>query len=124
MMYWQTKQFWLDAAWRGFRTFCQSLAGLLVAVQSSNQIATFPTISIPWYGYLYSSAIAAIISLCQSIDRERAVATTPPVVVEVPISPGPTPADTGIVVASPAAQVVPMGIAHTVVTSCGDSPKV
>lgn len=73
MRYWQTKQWWLDSVWRAFRTFCQSLAGLLVAVQSSNQIAAMPEINIPWYGYLYSSGVAALISLCQSIDRERAV---------------------------------------------------
>lgn len=73
MNYWQTKQWWLDAVWRAFRTFCQSLAGLLVAVQSSNQLSAMPEINIPWYGYLYSSGVAALISLCQSIDRERAV---------------------------------------------------
>lgn len=70
---WVNKQFWLDASWRAFRTFCQSLAGLLLAVQTSAQVAAMPTISVPWYGYLYASAIAAFVSLLQSIDRERAV---------------------------------------------------
>lgn len=73
---WANKQFWLDSSWRAFRTFCQSLAGLLLAVQTSNQVATMPEISIPWYGYVYSSAIAALGSLLQSIDRERAVEQT------------------------------------------------
>lgn len=74
---WANKQFWLDSSWRAFRTFCQSLAGLLLAVQTSNQVAAMPEISIPWYGYVYSSAIAAFVSLLQSIDRERAVEQTP-----------------------------------------------
>jgi hypothetical protein len=72
-MMWTNKQFWLDISWRAFRTFCQSLAGLLVAVQTSSQMSAFPTISVPWYGYLYASGIAALVSLLQSVDRERAV---------------------------------------------------
>lgn len=67
-----------DASWRAFRTFCQSLAGLLVAVQSSNQISSMPEINIPWYGYLYSSGVAALISFLQSVDRERAVGAAVP----------------------------------------------
>lgn len=74
---WSTQ--WLkDASWRAFRTFCQSLAGLLLAVQTSNQLASWSEISIPWYGYLYSSGVAALISLLQSVDRERAVSATEP----------------------------------------------
>lgn len=81
---WTDRQFWLDATWRSFRTFCQSLAGLLLAVQTSDQITAMPTISIPWYGYIYSSGVAALISLLQSIDRERAVENTDPVVEIIP----------------------------------------
>lgn len=66
-------QWFKDASWRAFRTFCQSLAGLLLAVQTSNQLASWSEINIPWYGYLYSSGVAALISLLQSVDRERAV---------------------------------------------------
>lgn len=69
---WTNKQFWLQSSWRSFRTFCQALAGLLVTVQTASQISDSP-ISVPWYGYLYSSGIAALISLLQSVDRERAV---------------------------------------------------
>lgn len=76
-MQWTNRQFWLDSSWRSFRTFCQSLAGLLLAVQTSNQVAAMPEISIPWYGYLYSSGVAALISLLQSVDRERAVESSP-----------------------------------------------
>lgn len=86
-MMWTNKQFWLDSSWRAFRTFCQSLAGLLLAVQTSAQVSAFPTISVPWYGYLYASGIAALVSLLQSVDRERAVeqpAVTPAV---VPVAP-------------------------------------
>ena len=67
------KQFWLDAAWRAFRTFCQTLAGMLVVVQTSNAIPSTPDINIPWQAYLYASAIAGLVSLLQSVDRERAV---------------------------------------------------
>lgn len=76
-MKWTDKSFWLDSSWRAFRTFCQSLAGLLLAVQTSNQISAMPEISVPWYGYLYSSGVAALISLLQSVDRERAVESVP-----------------------------------------------
>jgi hypothetical protein len=89
-MMWTNKQFWLDVSWRAFRTFCQSLAGLLVAVQTSSQMSSFPTISVPWYGYLYASGIAALVSLLQSVDRERAVehpAVTPAVVPAPYVSP-------------------------------------
>ena len=74
---WTDRQFWLDSSWRAFRTFCQSLAGLLLAVQTSNQISAMPEISVPWYGYLYSSGVAGLISLLQSVDRERAVESAP-----------------------------------------------
>lgn len=76
-MQWTNKQFWLDSSWRSFRTFCQSLAGLLLAVQTSNQLSAMPEMNIPWYGYLYSSGVAALISLLQSVDRERAVESVP-----------------------------------------------
>lgn len=76
MNHWTNKRFWLDSSWRAFRTFCQSLAGLLLAVQTSAQTA-MPTISVPWYGYLYASGIAAFVSLLQSVDRERAVEQAP-----------------------------------------------
>lgn len=70
---WTDTQFWKDSTWRAFRTFCQSLAGLLVVVQTTNQISSVAEINIPWYAYLYSSMVSALISLLQSIDRERAV---------------------------------------------------
>lgn len=88
---WQDRQFFLDATWRAFRTFCQSLAGLLLAVQTSDQISAMPTISVPWYGYIYSSAVAALISLLQSVDRERAVTNEPPA--KAPAVPAAAPAD-------------------------------
>ena len=100
-MMWTNKQFWLDSSWRAFRTFCQSLAGLLLAVQTSSQVSSFQTISVPWYGYLYASGIAALVSLLQSVDRERAVepvllaaadAVTPVAPYAAPISPSFAPA--------------------------------
>jgi hypothetical protein len=74
-------QFWADSAWRALRTFCQALAALLVVVQTSSG-----TISIPWQTYLYSSGVAALISLLQSIDRERAVNAADPTTPATPTS--------------------------------------
>lgn len=104
---WGDRQFFLDSSWRAFRTFCQSLAGLLLAVQTSDQISAVPTISVPWYGYVYSSAVAALISLLQSIDRERAV-----VHVEAPAE---TPAAQPAVAASEANYIPPAALA----SGCG-----
>jgi hypothetical protein len=75
---WTNRQFWHDATWRAFRTFCQSLAGLLLAVQTSVQVSAIPVISVPWYGYLYAAGVAGLVSLLQSVDRERAVGVTEP----------------------------------------------
>lgn len=66
---WTNRQFWLDSTWRAFRTFCQTLASLL-AGQAVNLLAA------PWSSMLSISAGAALISLLQSIDRERVAITT------------------------------------------------
>ena len=85
---WTDRQFWLDSTWRSFRTFCQSMAGLLLTVQTANQLTGVSEINVPWYGYIYSSGVAALISLLQSVDRERAVdwveAETEPAVADQP----------------------------------------
>jgi hypothetical protein len=75
---WTNVQFWKDATWRSFRTFCQTLAALLAAQFSGLLQATGgATGSVlphtPWLGFLYASFIAGLISLLQSVDRERAV---------------------------------------------------
>jgi hypothetical protein len=74
---WTNRQFWLDSSWRAFRTFCQTLAALLAAQFSGLLSATGVTDTgiphTPWAGFLYASAIAGLISLLQSVDRERAV---------------------------------------------------
>lgn len=67
---WTDKQFWLDASWRAFRTFCQSLAGLLTVQQVSANM------NAPWLTLIYASAVAGLISLLQSIDRERVAVKT------------------------------------------------
>lgn len=83
---WTDRQFWHDATWRAFRTFCQSLAGLLLAVQTSVQVSAIPVISVPWYGYLYAAGVAGLVSLLQSVDRERAVGITPTAVTPAPVA--------------------------------------
>lgn len=83
---WADKQFWADSAWRALRTFCQTLYGLLIVVQIT------PDISIPWQGYLYSSGVAALTSLLQSIGRER-VAVSVRASEETPLTPDVAPAD-------------------------------
>lgn len=67
---WTDKQFWRDSTWRAFRTFCQSLAGLLTVQQVSSDM------NAPWLTLIYASGVAGLISLLQSIDRERAVTGT------------------------------------------------
>lgn len=94
MMMWTDVRFWKDSSWRAFRTFCQSLAGFLLAVQTSAQVAAVPTISVPWYGYLYASGIAAFVSLLQSVDRERAVEQAPAAVKATDATPSVTPSAT------------------------------
>jgi hypothetical protein len=74
---WTNRKFWLDSSWRAFRTFCQTLAALLAAqftglLQATGQ-ASGGIPHTPWLGFLYASAIAGLISLLQSVDRERAV---------------------------------------------------
>lgn len=123
-MLWTDAQFWKDATWRSFRTFCQTLAALLGG-------QTFTALTAPWQSMLSVALTAALISLFQSIDRGRALTTSGPsgTVVEVieeapaPVPAGPSYANTGTVVLTPAAGVVPLGVSHSVVTSCGDSMK-
>ena len=62
---WGDRRFWPDASWRALRTFCQTLSGFLVVVQ------IMPDMHVPWTGYLYASAVAALSSLMQSVGRER-----------------------------------------------------
>lgn len=69
---WTNVQFWKDSTWRAFRTFCQSLAGLLTVQNVSSNL------NAPWWTLIYASAVAGLISLLQSIDRERAVSATEP----------------------------------------------
>lgn len=66
---WTNTQFWKDATWRCFRTFCQTLAAML-AGQTANLL------SAPWIGMLSTAAGAALVSLLMSIDRERVVTTS------------------------------------------------
>lgn len=69
---WTDRQFWLDASWRAFRTFIQAVAGGLVA---SNTVSAF---NAPWYGLVGAGLIASLLSLAQSVDRERAVGAAVP----------------------------------------------
>ena len=69
---WTDSQFWKDTTWRAFRTFCQTLAGLLLTTQA---VSAF---TAPWSVLLGASAMAAVISLLQSVDRGRAVSAITP----------------------------------------------
>ena len=112
---WTDRQFWKDASWRGFRTFCQTLAALLGG-QAAN------VLTAQWSSMLSVALTAAVISLFQSVDRGRAVTeagptptpATPPVV-------GADAAPLATFVTPPVAQVVPLNAPHVVTTSCGDS---
>ena len=85
---WTDRQFWRDATWRAFRTFCQSLAGLLTVEQVSQNL------NASWLALIYASGVAGLISLLQSVDRERAVTSTTPAL--------PAPVPEPIVVEEPA----------------------
>jgi hypothetical protein len=99
-MMWTNVQFWKDATWRAFRTFCQTLASLFGGL-------AFNILTAPWSSVLSIAAGAALISLWQSIDRERAVGATVG---------GTGGASTPVVTQQPV--VVP---SPEVVTACGDA---
>lgn len=60
-----------DSTWRAFRTFCQSLSGLLVMNHVSSAF------NAPWLDLIGASLLAALTSLLMSVDRERAVTGAP-----------------------------------------------
>lgn len=64
---WTDRQFWYDASWRSFRTFCQSLAALLAG-------QTVNLLTADWKGMIGVAGGAALVSLLMSVDRERVVA--------------------------------------------------
>lgn len=66
---WTDRQFWLDSSWRAARTFLQTISGLLVVSQVSSAF------SAPWKDLIGAGLVAAFISLAQSVDRGRAVAS-------------------------------------------------
>jgi hypothetical protein len=100
---WTNIQFWKDSTWRAFRTFCQSLAGLLTVQNVSSNL------NAPWWTLIYAAAVAGLISFLQSVDRERAVAAAP--------SPDPA-----VVVNNDVTQpVLAVPAATEVVTACGDA---
>lgn len=69
---WTDVQFWKDSTWRGFRTFCQTLAAMLGG-QAVN------ILTADWMSMLSVSATAALVSLLMSIDRGRVTTTAEPV---------------------------------------------
>jgi len=99
---WTDKQWWLDSLWRSLRTFCQTLAGLLVAffMPRLAKLQSGQAIELGdlggwnlWLTFILAAAVAALISLLQSIDRGReavkvASATTAPPVVVAPVTVG------------------------------------
>lgn len=107
---WTDRQFWKDATWRAFRTFCQTLASMFGGM-------AFNILTAPWSSVLSVAVGAALISLCQSIDRERAVTAAPAL---APVAAALTP---DVPSPAPLAQVIPMNVAHKVSVSCADSPK-
>lgn len=76
-MVWKTFAFWQDSLWRAFRTFCQTLAGLLVTLQVTDAFHA------PWPTILGASALSGLLSLLMSVDRSTTATTT---VVEAPVA--------------------------------------
>lgn len=68
-MLWTDKQFWAQASWRSFRSFCQALAALLAG-------SSVNLLSADWKSMIGVAGTAGLVSLLMSVDRERAVAAT------------------------------------------------
>lgn len=66
---WTDRQFWEQASWRSFRSFCQALAAMLAG--SSVNLLT-----ANWESMLGVAGTAGLVSLLMSVDRERAVTYT------------------------------------------------
>lgn len=75
---WRTAAWWEDSLWRAFRTFCQTLAGLLVTLQVTDAFHA------PWTTILGASALSALLSLLMSVDRSTSA--SPAVVVDPPVA--------------------------------------
>lgn len=101
---WTDLQFWKDATWRSFRTFCQTLAAMLGG-QAVNALTA------PWASMLSVSGTAALVSLLMSVDRERAVGSA----VTEPIAERATP---GVYITE---QTAPATLVGPPVYGCGDS---
>ena len=114
-MLWTDWQFWKDASWRSFRTFCQTLAALLGG-------QAFTALTAPWSSMLSVALTASLISLFQSIDRGRAVTTSGPDITTTPVADA-APLATFVAVPPPVTRVVPLNTPHVVSTSCGDALK-
>lgn len=129
---WNNRQFWLDSLWRSARTFAQSMFGLLTAYMAW---VIVPALQRPnpeigqivggwklWAAFVFASAVAALSSLFQSIDRERAVGAALP---SVPAPQSAEPAAPATVAPASAAFVTPIGTPIDATTapaiSCGDA---
>lgn len=115
---WTDWQFWKDATWRAFRTFCQTLAALLGG-------QAFTALTAPWSSMLSVALTASLISLFQSVDRGRAVTeagpTPAPEQTPVVADAAPPVAPLTFAPPPPAARVVADDVPHTVAVSCGDA---
>lgn len=63
---WTNRQFWEQATWRGFRSFCQALSAMLVGTSVN-------LFTADWHSMVGVAGTAGLVSLLMSIDRERAV---------------------------------------------------
>lgn len=75
---WRDLAWWQESLWRSFRTFCQTLAGLLVTLQVTDAFHA------PWPTILGASALSALLSLLMSVDRSTT--SSPPPAVDQPVA--------------------------------------
>lgn len=109
---WTTWAFWKDATWRSFRTFCQTLTGLLITQHISNAF------NAPWVDIIGASVLAGLTSLLMSVDRSTEVAQGGVPVEPVRVDPVPV---AFVSAEAPVATVTPIDHPSPVSVVCGDT---
>lgn len=107
-----TVEFWKEALWRAFRTFCQTLLSIFGG-------SALNVWNVGWHNSLGVAVGAAFISLLMSVDRSTAVLKGEPV---TPVAQfAPLPAMPPAMPYQPVSAVTPLDHPVPVTTVCGDT---